>query len=186
MGEIWRTIVSRGILFPGYEVSSLGNVRSFRRQKRVPGVKGTVSYIGKEAKLIKKIKKSIGYWCVNLSRDGKIFQRCIAPLVLEAFAGPRPERMEACHGQRGSFCDAIENLQWGTKSKNHGEDRIRDGSDVRGEKHGNSKLSNQQVAYIKGELSTGGRGVCTRLARECGVGRTTIAAIKYGNNWAWM
>lgn len=185
MEETWKQAVSGGVLCPGYEVSSLGNVRSFRKRTWERGRRGAIVQIGTEPIQLKKIRLTSGYWGVQLVVGDRIRQRHIGPLVLESFCGPRPNGYQACHGPKGPLCDELGNLQWGTKSKNHGEDRLRDGTDVRGEKHGNSALTNEQVAAIKGRLKAGGR-ICAALAREYGVGRTTIAAIKYGRNWAWM
>jgi hypothetical protein len=93
MEEIWKQAYSGGVICPGYEVSNLGNVRSFRKLTRISGVKGTVAYIGTEPRLLKKINLTAGYYGVHLVVGNQIKQRGIAPLVLEAFVGLKPDGM---------------------------------------------------------------------------------------------
>ncbi len=183
--EIWKPVFVKGVACPGYEVSDIGNVRSFRKQTRLKGMKGTVSYVGTTPKILTKIPKSNGYYGVNVVVNGKIKQKTVGVLVLEAFVGPCPEGMNCCHGPLGSFCDLLTNLSWGTASKNHGEDRLRDGTDVRGEKHGAASLTNAQVLEIKKQLQSKKR-IGVKLAKKYGVSRSTIVAIKRGVNWAWL
>lgn len=97
-----------------------------------------------------------GYRLVILCREGERFTRKVHRLILETFVGPRPEGMECCHGPNGKLDNSLANLSWGTKSKNHGEDQLRDGTDSRGERNHNVKLNDLQVRIIrrlKGELT---------------------------------
>lgn len=182
--ERWKQVVSKGIAFPGYEVSDLGNVRSRRARRSAGYNQGTVAILVQQFHPLNLIKKKNGYFYVGLGKDGKIYQQSVAHLVLEAFVGPRPAGFDCCHGPKGSYCNELSNLCWGPKSKNHGEDRLRDGSDVRGEKQGQSKLTNADVLVIKGRLAAG--ETCISIAEDYGVGRTTIQAIKGGQNWWWL
>lgn len=185
MEETWRPVVVDGIAYPGYEVSDKGNVRSFRARVGLGNNKGTASYISNTSKPLRKYVTSSGYYAASVCLLGKAKQTRIALMVLEAFVGPRPQGLHCCHGPKGALCDEATNLSWGTPSKNHGEDRLRDGSDIRGEKQGGAKLTTSQVVEIKSRLKTG-RRICTALAREFGVSRSTIHAIKRGVNWFWL
>jgi NUMOD4 motif len=84
-----------------YEVSDLGRVRSLPRKggnNRWYGGKVLVPYPHK------------GYPVVPLCRGGQRTMRAIHQLVLEAFAGPCPPGMQACHnnGQPGDPGVAIQ------------------------------------------------------------------------------
>jgi hypothetical protein len=50
----------------------------------------------------------------------------IHTLVLEAFAGPRPEGMEGCHNDGNPTNNHIDNLRWDTRSANN-QDTLRHG-----------------------------------------------------------
>ncbi len=119
--EEWRDIAG----YEGfYQVSDLGRVRSLDRiiERRTgpckqsgrilkPGTKGQEKYLA-----------------VNLCQYGEMKFWCVHILVLEAFVGPRPEGMQCCHGPAGSSINCVSNLSWGTRSKNQGEDKRRDGT----------------------------------------------------------
>lgn len=102
------------------------------------------------------------HYMVGLWHMGKQSDKKCGTLVLEAFVGPRPSpEHECCHGDKGKLDDSLDNVYWGTKSQNQ-LDRIRDGTDMRGEKHPNSKLIKDNVIEI-------------RLLWENGVDQDTIA-----------
>lgn len=69
MTEVWKVIAD----YPGYEVSSLGNVRSLDR----------VDSIGRKRKgrVLKPIGNGIGYYQVTLSKDGKATKFYLHQLV---------------------------------------------------------------------------------------------------------
>jgi hypothetical protein len=70
-------------------------------------------------------------------------------LVLEAFVGPCPAGMEACHNNGVRTDNRLENLRWDTRSANC-RDRIRHGTTnfPRGIAHGMSKLTEEDVRII--------------------------------------
>jgi hypothetical protein len=55
--------------------------------------------------------------------------RKVAHLVLEAFHGPRPEGMEACHWDDDPAHNCPDNLRWDTKASNM-DDRARNGGNA--------------------------------------------------------
>ncbi len=76
---------------------------------------------------------SDGYPCVTLCVAGKVKRFRVHRLVLEAFVGPRPDGMEACHNN-GIRTDArLENLRWGSRSDNQ-RDATRHGTHRNGAK----------------------------------------------------
>ena len=57
---------------------------------------------------------------------------------------------------------------------------------LRGEKHHQNKLKEEEVKLIKKELQEPRRGLVTELAKKFGVDRRAIYAIKKGESWAWL
>ena len=100
--------------FEGYEVSSWGRVRSLprtivRSNGRTNSVKARIKKLTDDGK---------GYLVVNLSRMGRSNVRFVHQLVLEAFVGPCPERMECRHLNGVPTDNRLANLAWGTSSEN--------------------------------------------------------------------
>lgn len=118
MSEMWRPV-------PGwqtsYEVSNLGRVRSVaRKTKSRPGV------LRKVPPLVLKPAIVRGYERVVLQRDKQKVNAAVHRLVLEAFVGPCPDGMEACHADDDRRHNALDNLRWDTKAANC-QDRTRNG-----------------------------------------------------------
>lgn len=112
----------------------------------------------------------------------KPIRKKISHLVLFAFVGLRPSGCEVCHGTQGAKIDSLDNLSWGTHAKNQGTDRLRDGTDNRGEKHGMSKLNSRQVRIIKRCFKLRVNG-CD-IARFFRVSPATISSIKHLKRWS--
>ena len=98
MSEVWKNILG----YEGqYQVSTLGNVRSFRRSAA--------------PKLLKPGRMSGGHLSVALGRGNS---RCVHELVLLAFVGPAPIKHECRHLNGKPADNRLENLKWGTRSEN--------------------------------------------------------------------
>ena len=100
--EEWRPVVG----FKGYEISSLGRVRSFRQSP--------------EGRIMRPNRITNGYLQVELrgengARKGKLVHR----LVLEAFIGPPPsDGLQACHNDGNQLNNRLDNLRWDTPAEN--------------------------------------------------------------------
>lgn len=105
-----------------YEVSDRGRVRSLDRKRE----HGTGHKAKVKGQPITLILDSRGSPTVRFSRGGKKHVRFVHRLVLEAFVGPCPEGMECCHDNDVPGDNRLENLSWGTKSKNR-LDAVRNG-----------------------------------------------------------
>jgi len=94
-----------------------------------------------------------------------------------------PESFEMCHGLGCSkACYNPEHLKPKTSAENAG-DRIRDGTDARGEKCPTAKLTNEQVLVIRKNLTNKtGR----ELAKEFGVSDNTISSIMLKKTWKYI
>lgn len=100
--EDWRSVAGTGGV---YEVSSLGNVRSWTRSKRGRLLKASPNV-------------STGYLKVDVPRTRPVHQ-----LVAEAFHGPRPEGAQVCHNDGNKLNNAASNLRWDTPAAN-AQDRV--------------------------------------------------------------
>ncbi len=171
MDEEWREV-------PGweglYEASNRGQARSLKR-KTPSGMRG--------GRLLKPFLRRDGYYEVYFSRDSQRTSWLVHRLVLTTFVGPCPEGMEALHGSTDKLDNRLENLQWGTRARNMGEDRVRDHQSNRGEHHGLTTITWADVLEIK-RLLAEGRLYQYEIADRFGVSKQTITNIKTGHTWA--
>lgn len=121
MNETWKHVLGwQGF----YEVSDHGNVRSVDREvEQRNGVKRRFS-----GRMLRQSNLN-GYRTVSLNRPGVNERRTVHRMVLEAFVGPRPEGLEACHANHDRKDNRLENLRWDTRKAN-AEDRIHAGNAI--------------------------------------------------------
>ena len=116
----------RWLSIPGYEgiyeVSDHGRVRGLDREIN-RGASGKLRIHGQ----ILKPQPLRRYRAVRLKVHGRKRVALIHRLVLEAFVGPCPEGMEACHWDGDPTNNRVENLRWDTRSAN-ARDRVRHGT----------------------------------------------------------
>lgn len=130
-------------------------------------------------------------WGTNSYGYGRIavdgVQRLVTHIVLEAVGLPRPPAPadRALHSCDRPLCVAPWHLRWGTQRQN-AEDAISRGRVhppvLSGEAHGRARLTYEQVTTIRRRAAAGATRAA--LAREYGVGRTTIRHIITGRNWS--
>lgn len=171
--EQWGTLPD----FVGYEVSTHGQVRTYRKQNgrgylEQPRLMPPNPTVGKP------------YLRVRLAApDGRYVDKPIHQLVLLTFVGPRPyPEYDSCHDDGNAENNFLTNLYWGTKKEN-AEDRVRHSTQVRGVKVSLAKLTDSQVAEIKQALPTWKKGMGKQFAEKFGVGNTAISCIKHGLTW---
>lgn len=121
----WRDI-------PGYEeayqASDDGRVRSLTRIVPRLFADGRVVMGRFNGRVLTgSVNKKTGYRMVAVSRNGRRRMRPVHTLVLEAFAGCRPEGMEGCHRDGTRTNNHISNLYWGTHTENI-QDAVRHGT----------------------------------------------------------
>lgn len=107
-GEEWREIAA----WPGYEVSSLGRVRSTKFNF---------------PRIISMAPSRGGYLRVRLWSGNRARQVLVAGLVAEAFLGPRPDGQEVRHYNDDKSNNTVANLLYGTRSQNI-YDAVRNGT----------------------------------------------------------
>ena len=173
--ERWLPVVYKGVLYPGYEVSDLGRVRSHWRNA---GQKSILQ--DTPVRILRQYPRHDGYMMVRLRRNGKHYSIKIHKMVLEAFVGPCPSGLEARHGPNGNLDNSLVNLSYGTQLQNMA-DRVRDGTAPRGEKCGAAKLTEEAVRSILTDLSMGIS--LSIIANRHRVSKTTIYDIRAGRTW---
>lgn len=98
--EIWKNIEQ----YPGYQVSNLGQIKSFKQSK--------------EGKILKP-KKSSGYLGVDFRKDGKTCYGLVHRIVLSTFAPVEGwENLTVNHIDGDCLNNRLENLEWMTQSEN--------------------------------------------------------------------
>lgn len=176
--ETWKPIP----IFPGYEVSDHGRVRSFWKQSglgRGYG-RGGKFVLSLEPQRILAQGKQRNRLTVCLRKNNKSHTRLVHRIVLLVFKGPCPKGMEACHndGDEGNNC--LINLRWDTH-KNNCADMVRHGTRIVGENHYQSKLSEKEVIEIKKLYSLGYTKMA--LAKQFNVSSRNIFFIVNNNSW---
>lgn len=106
-----------------YEVSSHGRVRS--RDRSTTDKRGRVYH--RKGVELKQTADKKGYKIVRLSLSGKKISKRVSRLVLEAFVGPCPEGMVACHNDGDKINNHLSNLRWDTPAENN-LDKVRHGT----------------------------------------------------------
>ncbi len=166
--------------FPDYWVTKTGNVWSDKSKRWLkPGI----------------CKQ--GYRRFALTVEGCVKQYKAAFLVLLTFVGLRPEGQFVRHLNDVSNDDRLENLAYGTRLQN-AEDAKRNGvyarrkmpkrgatPALRGSKHGNSKLTEDDVCDLYVRFHRGERG--RLLAEEFGITEGNVYAICTKRvSWRWL
>jgi hypothetical protein len=118
-----------------------------------------------------------GYPSVTLHRDGTRLVSTVHKLVLEAFAGPRPEGFHGAHLDGDRTNSRPDNLAWVSPSENE-RHKLEHGRDRRGEKSPHSKLTNQEAERIR-EMVAGGSSR-RAVAAHLGMAESSIRRIVNG------
>lgn len=160
--------------FPGYRVGDDGSVWSQRQ-------KGAGYGRLKPWTPVATRPNKYGYTVVTLYHSRRQYNRRIARLVLEAFVGPCPDGMEACHFPDPCRSNnALANLRWGTPAQN-AADRDEHGHTCRGEASPLSRLNVGDVRLIR----TLGNSITERkeIAWRFGVTPQAIYNIQTRRTW---
>ena len=165
--EDWRQVKNE----PGYEVSSLGRVRSWKPIRNNAKVPDAPRLLGPG------IDKD-GYSRVVLYQNGKGKKDYrVSALVCAAWNGDRPNGNVVRHLNGIRSDDRPANLAWGTAAQNS-KDSKDHGTWIHGEKVNTSRLTKEKVIEIYGM-----EGTCEEIASKYGVTFSTVSHIKTKRTW---
>lgn len=165
--EIWKDVEG----FPGYKVSSYGNVKSYRQSRR-PGhflqPRNTFRYNG-------------GYTSVDLCDGKEKHEIKVHILVAKAFLGQKPtDKHQLHHIDSNKRNNHYKNLEWVTVSQNLTH-AVRTGLRSRGG-YCKPRLNVEQVREIRNLIKTKNH-TQEGLASMFSVSRGCIRGIISGKNW---
>ena len=161
-GVVFKDVVG----FPGYCVGDDGSIWSRHRGEWAP---------------MKLTLDRGGYLRVSFMKNRRNVNRAVSKIVLEAFVGPPPNGMEACHfPDRSRTNNRLGNLRWDTRTGNMADQLIH-GTRSRGEKVNGSKLSKSDVASIREARSKGEQ--YADIALRYPVGKSEIGCICRNEVW---
>ena len=164
--------------FEGYRVGSDGTVWSrWTHNGHQP------RRLGDMWRQLKTQRDRGGYLTLLLCRDGRPYRRRVHRLVLEAFVGPRPNGMEACHNDGVPTNCSVGNLRWDTATANQ-LDRLTHGTHSRGTRNGNARLTEEAVREIRAARATG--ATAKSLAEIHGVTASHIRLVARCGRWSWL
>lgn len=170
--ERWLPVVSYdGVYRDLYEVSNLNQVRSLPRWTKT-GLRS--------GQILKPWLQNAGYPAVKLAREGTQRTCLVHRLVLEAFAGERPPGQVARHGPNGKLDASADELCWGTYVQNE-TDKLRDGTDQRGERNHMAKLTESDVREIRRLAAAG--ALKYRIAEQYGLCKSAVGQIVRRKSW---
>lgn len=192
---IWKPVLG----YEGYySVSNTGLVRSEDRTIYTRGF----PYVrkGEIMKPFDKVGQNQKYKRVNLRRDAGRITKYVHTLVLEAFVGPKPEGMEACH-----FPDAdpsnnnLSNLRWGTRRDNS-DDRLFHNkfktktapskafmaARLRGSECHMTKLTEEQVLEARKASQDLQWGDLGKMAKRLSISTATLRSAIIGKTWSHL
>ena len=156
--EEWRTVEG----LPNYQVSNLGNARSYIRGKP----------------RILKPRLSKGYYSFHGWADGKEKNIRLHRAVCIAFHGlPPSESHVAAHNDGNPLNNNANNLRWATPTENV-HDRVKHGRPYTGSDNPNATLTPQDVLRILESADS-----LSKLAKKFGVSKTQISRIRRGRSW---
>jgi hypothetical protein len=118
-----------------------------------------------------------GGYGTMVDHDG--VRRYVHRHALELHAGPAPTGMEAAHSCHTRRCMNARHLRWATVAENQA-DRIKDGTDHRGQRHPKAVLTDAQVLEIRALIGTDSQA---NIARRYGVSQQLVCDIKKGRAW---
>lgn len=164
--EIWKNIAG----YEGYQVSSLGNVRSLRRK---------TPHVLKPCRNLHSAYLQVWLFKKHRKKDQLFIHR----LVAKAFV-PNPEnKPQVNHVNGNKFDNRAENLEWVTASENQ-RHAVAIGLKTSGEDCKWAKLTSEQVRLIRSLYKPRDKEFGVKaLAKKFGLGFGTVQRLVHGESY---
>lgn len=160
---VWKDIPG----YPGYQASSTGFIRSFKRRGR-----SLLLHKQGRPRLLKQIKNPFGYYRVGMMReDGLQGGMVVHRAVMFAFHGPVGSEVLVRHLDGDKTNNRLDNLAYGDETDNARdlrEARLRDGT---------AHISDDTVREIREKAAKMGHGRIKALAAEYNLAFGTVSNI---------
>lgn len=179
MIEVWRAIPG----YPGYEASSLGRVRSIDRVRLVEYKDGRITPMLLRGQLLAQTPTTDGYLSVKIGIKGTNRATVRTHILIAAtFLGPCPDGQEVRHDDNDRQNNREANLLYGTRTENS-MDKLRHGTQPTGEACYQTKLTAQQVRWIRAN-----KGVISQrsMAATLGVCQQGVCNAQRGKSWSHL
>lgn len=165
--------------FSRYQVSDTGRVRAKSYTVVCGRYRGGVRRLPERE--LSTPDRGDGYRVIQLTADvGGRVNFGVHRLVTLAFLGPCPLGMEVRHLDGNPSNNTLVNLAYGTPKENNA-DKVRHGTQTRGEQHSSAKLTDAEVLEIR-ERAVAGETVAS-IAGRFNVRPRTVGAIVQGAIW---
>lgn len=169
MSELWKDIPE----WSNFQASNLGRIRSIDRYEPFRGGKRF-----RKGRIMKQ-RLLFGYPCVGLKQDGRHTTIAVHRAVALCFVD-NPNHSEFTvvnHKDCNKQNNIPENLEWCTQKMNI-EHAMKFDTWTRGENHGCSKLTEQDVRDIRNNPMG-----CFRVAKLYGIAKSTVLTIRKNKTW---
>lgn len=173
--EQWKPVVG---FEDGYEVSSLGRIRSIDREKFISGKKGSYTRVYKGKMLTPTFTSN--YILISLTHGTRFL---VHQLVAKAFI-PNPEgKSFVNHIDGNKHNNRVDNLEWVTSSENRYH-ALEIGLVAKGEERKGSKLTEDDVRWIRENAkSNGGTLSHMEMSKILGVSKTLCGYVARREIW---
>lgn len=176
--EHWKA-VHIGLYAPYYEISSLGRLRAACHRfanKRSLTPTTLAGYI------YPPIVNHLGRVWYQLQTGGSVSRPFAHRLVAFAFLHPSPEKPHVNHIDGNPLNNNVDNLEWCTPAENMAHASAL-GLVARGERHGNAKITTEQVMDLRATYQHGKYGERKRWAERLKCDPTLVWLIVTGRAW---
>lgn len=175
--ELWLPVAG----FDGYDVSNLGQVRSWRTHRWMGYGRGGIRARRETPLILKASPKDTGRLHLTLcTDDGKYVNRQVHLLVGRAFL-PNPNNLPQLNHKTGIYTDnRAANLEWISRQGNI-DHAVEHGLWPHGERMAAAKLTDDGVREIRKRHALGETNLSISL--DFNVSKTCIAQVVRGNTW---
>ena len=178
MQEVWKDIKG---MEGCYQISNKGRVKALERVV-LRSVNGNIHI---KEHIVKGSKDTKGYLQLDARVDGKRIVKLIHRLVAEAFIDNPNKYEQVNHKDGNKLNNDVSNLEWVTATENI-RHACRTGlhKPNYGVEHGNHKLTNDAVRYIRANYKLGDKEFGAKaLAKKFNVTTTPILLVAKGKSW---